>query len=79
MLLKDNQVVESDTNLDDFVNLIYKPGEQRLEILQWIISKMYESCGNHLEKKINQPLGKCFKVYTYFAAGDSEVASSKNA
>lgn len=58
MLLKDNQVVESDMELNEFVDLMYKPGEQRLEILMWMILKLSDRHGSYLQLSENAHLGK---------------------
>lgn len=68
MLLRDNQVVESDMELNDFVNLMYKPGEQRLEILMWMILKLSNRHGNYLQLSENAHLGKLLKFSTVFVS-----------
>lgn len=64
ILLRDNQMVEADMEFNDFVNLMYKPGEQRLEILMWMILKLSGRHGSYLQLSENAHLGKCLKFPT---------------
>lgn len=68
MLLRDNQVVETDMELNDFVNLMYKPGEQRLQILRWMILKLSNRHGSYLQPSENAHFGKLLKFSTVFVS-----------
>lgn len=68
MILRDNQVVEADMELNDFVNLMYKPGEKRLEILMWMILKLSNRHGSYSKLSENAHTGKLLKFSTVFVS-----------